>query len=214
MLCCTWSCTAYQFLAQKTMQRKCLGGFLIGGYQNFCPLPKQLGCLARKQPFLPQNMLSWAHTGLAGSFGALLVFGVVARGLYLARHLFTLCSLINRRQKIFWPKPVVVNTSIPILYPQLNQPNWTVWRLVVKCCRTSSLQEINFSETHQKDAAALLIQCKICGKGQFFVVSVENYENFSLKVASNGKQCYEYLWVFSPQFPGSKTERSVGFSSI
>ena len=37
-------------------------------------------------------MLSWAHIGLAGSFGALLVgwLVVVARGLYLARHLFTL----------------------------------------------------------------------------------------------------------------------------
>ena len=37
-------------------------------------------------------MLSWAHIGLAGSFGALLVgwLVVVVRGLYLARHLFTL----------------------------------------------------------------------------------------------------------------------------
>ena len=37
-------------------------------------------------------MLSWGHIGLAGSFGALLVgwLVVVARGLYLARHLFTL----------------------------------------------------------------------------------------------------------------------------
>ena len=29
--------------------------------------------MSRKRPFLPQNMLSWAHIGLAGSFGALLV---------------------------------------------------------------------------------------------------------------------------------------------
>ena len=38
-------------------------------------------------------MLSWAHIGLAGSFGALLVgwLVVVVRGLYLARLLFTLC---------------------------------------------------------------------------------------------------------------------------
>ena len=28
-----------------------------------------------KQPFLPQNMLSLAHIGLAGSFGTLLVGG-------------------------------------------------------------------------------------------------------------------------------------------
>ena len=37
-------------------------------------------------------MLSWAHIGLAVSFGAMLVgwLVVVARGLHLARHLFTL----------------------------------------------------------------------------------------------------------------------------
>ena len=41
-------------------------------------------------------MLSWACIGLAGSFGALLVGWsvVVVRGLYLARHLFTLLHLI------------------------------------------------------------------------------------------------------------------------
>ena len=57
----------------------------VVGYQNFCSL-------SIKAIFLPQNMLSWAHIGLAGSFGALLVcwLVVVVRGLYLARHLFTL----------------------------------------------------------------------------------------------------------------------------
>ena len=46
--------------------------------------------LARKRQFLPQNMLSWAHIGLAGSFDTLLVgwLVVVVRGLYLTRHLF------------------------------------------------------------------------------------------------------------------------------
>ena len=45
-----------------------------------------------KTATLPQSMLSWAYLGLAGSFGALLVgwLVVVARGLHLARHLFTL----------------------------------------------------------------------------------------------------------------------------
>ena len=48
-----------------------------------------------KQPFLPQNMLSLAHIGLAGSFGVLVVVWlvVVVRGLYLTRHLFTLSPL-------------------------------------------------------------------------------------------------------------------------
>ena len=57
----------------KTMGTRCLSGSLICVYQNFCSFPKWLGCLAQKWPFLPQNMLSWAHIGLAGSFGALLV---------------------------------------------------------------------------------------------------------------------------------------------
>ena len=42
--------------------------------------------------FAPRYVHSWAHIGIAGSFGALLVscLVVVARGLYLAKHLFTL----------------------------------------------------------------------------------------------------------------------------
>ena len=47
---------------KKTMRMRCLGGYLICGYQNFCSVPKWLGCLARKRPFLPQNMLPWAVT--------------------------------------------------------------------------------------------------------------------------------------------------------
>ena len=67
---------------QKAMGTRCLGGLLICWYQNFCSLPQYLGCLAQKRPFLPQNMHSWAHIGLAGSFGALLVgwLVVVVRG--------------------------------------------------------------------------------------------------------------------------------------
>ena len=68
---------------------------LICVYQNFCSLPKKLGCLAQKLPFLPQNMLAWAHVGLAGSFGALLVgWSVLVRGLYLTRHLYFTLFLI------------------------------------------------------------------------------------------------------------------------
>ena len=35
------------------------------------PPPKTIRMFGPKTAFLPQNMLSWAHTGLAGSFGAL-----------------------------------------------------------------------------------------------------------------------------------------------
>ena len=55
---------------------------------------------SKKLDFLPKNDQIWPkigifvhfRPGLAGSFGALLVgwLAVVARGLYLARHLFTL----------------------------------------------------------------------------------------------------------------------------
>ena len=56
----------------------------------------------KKKDFLPQNDQIWPKIGIfgqfgpghAGFFGALLVgrLVVVARGLYLARHLFTLLS--------------------------------------------------------------------------------------------------------------------------
>ena len=55
---------------------------------------------SKKKDFLPKNDQIWPKIGifvhfgpgLAGSFGALLVgwLMVVARGLYLARHIFTL----------------------------------------------------------------------------------------------------------------------------
>ena len=45
--------------------------------------------------FAPRYVHSWAHIGIAGSFGALLVscLVVVVPGLYLARQLFTLCII-------------------------------------------------------------------------------------------------------------------------
>ena len=104
---------------QKTMQTRCLEGFSvkwvqklfgpnIGIFGPFDPMPDQnlmrtrcqgaffcyvgtktLGILAKKRQNFAQNMLSWAHIGLAGSFGALLVWlEVVARGLYLARPIY------------------------------------------------------------------------------------------------------------------------------
>ena len=58
----------------------------------------------KKKDFLPQNNQIWPKIGIfgqfgpghAGFFGAMLVgrLVVVARGLYLARHLFTLSQLL------------------------------------------------------------------------------------------------------------------------
>ena len=54
--------------------------------------PVKIRILGQKRLNFAQNMLSWAHIGLAGSFDVLLVgwLVVVAHRLYLARHLFTL----------------------------------------------------------------------------------------------------------------------------
>ena len=84
------------------MQTRCLGGFSITWVPKLILTPKKIWLFGPKRakfgpnwhfwPFLSRNILSWAHIGLAGSFGALLVVWlvVVARGLYLARHLFSL----------------------------------------------------------------------------------------------------------------------------
>ena len=61
--------------------------------QNFCFLSKWLGCFAQKQPYLPPNMHSLAHLGLAGSFGALLLGVWGARAALSIEHLPTLFSL-------------------------------------------------------------------------------------------------------------------------
>ena len=47
----------------KTMQMRCQGGFLIGGYQNLCSLPKKLGCVTQKTAILTQNMHFWLFWG-------------------------------------------------------------------------------------------------------------------------------------------------------
>merc|ERR1712173_327105 len=111
---------------QKTMRTSCQSGFLLCWYQNFYLLPQKLGILAQKRPNLVQNMHFWSFwakychflhilsndwpkigifgqfgPGHAGFFGALLVgrLVVVARGLYLARHLFTLFKYCTKKKR-------------------------------------------------------------------------------------------------------------------
>ena len=85
---------------QKTMQTRCLSGFLICGYQNFAPF-KKLGYLAKKRLILlPKNAFS-THIGLAGSFGALLVgWWVVARVSYSIDRAYTLYAIQIGWQKL------------------------------------------------------------------------------------------------------------------
>ena len=71
------------------MQTKYPGGFSVMSVPKLLLHPVKLRIFGPKTAILPQNVFSWAHIGLAGSFGALLVgwLVVVVRGLYLARHL-------------------------------------------------------------------------------------------------------------------------------
>ena len=61
---------------------------------------------SKKKDFLPQNDQIWPKIGICGRLCALLVsqLVVVARGLYLARHLFTLYVLnqINIKKQNLW----------------------------------------------------------------------------------------------------------------
>ena len=77
----------YPMPDQKTMQTSCLGVFRYVGNKTFNYIMKiRIFC-----PKMAIFMLSLAHVGYAGLFGALLVGRsvVVARVLYLARHFFT-----------------------------------------------------------------------------------------------------------------------------
>ena len=86
-------CTFCPMPDQKPMWTRCLGGFSVMWVTNFY-------FSSKKKDFLPKNDQIWPKTGIFGQFGpghaglfsALLVgwLVVVTRGLYLARHLFTL----------------------------------------------------------------------------------------------------------------------------
>ena len=105
--------------------------FPLCGYQNFCFLSKILEILAQKRPNFAQNMLSWTHIGLAGSFGALLVGWLVLwRGLYLARHFISInhCSdqyvisrLTPKRMAKARRRREIGKTKLGISFPHLKK---------------------------------------------------------------------------------------------
>ena len=85
----------------------------------------------KKKDFLPQNDQIWPKIGIfgqfgpghAGFFGALLVgrLVVVARGLYLARHLFTLLfSICSPNSKGLWYVRKIVRLEEIYLHNQEN----------------------------------------------------------------------------------------------
>ena len=72
----------------------------------------------KKKDFLPKNDQIWPKTGIFGQFGpglfSALLMGrlvVVARGLYLARHLFTLLHVLQ----IYWFTLALHAQSVPAL---------------------------------------------------------------------------------------------------
>ena len=75
------------------MQTRGLVGIFVMWVPKLLLTPEKLRFLAQNRQILPK-IGNFGHfgPGFAGSFGALLVgwLVVVARGLYLARHLFTL----------------------------------------------------------------------------------------------------------------------------
>merc|ERR1712240_337203 len=93
-------CTFCPIPHQKTIRTRCLGGFSVMWVTKlmispvkkwiFCPKTTKFGLFGQFGP------------GHAGLFGALLVsrLVVVARGLYLARHLFTLFNKKKYEKKV------------------------------------------------------------------------------------------------------------------
>ena len=81
---------------------------------------------SKKKDFLPKNDQIWPKIGIFGQFGpghaglfSALLAGwlvVVARGLYLARHLFTLYVLLKENSFLSWSK----ESKFELLY-ELNQ---------------------------------------------------------------------------------------------
>ena len=59
--------------------------------------PVKLRFLAQKRPNLAQNILSWAHIGHTGSFGALSVGGCGARAVYRKTPIYFF--IVKSRQK-------------------------------------------------------------------------------------------------------------------
>ena len=83
---------------QKTMRTRCLGGFSVMWVTKLLISPVKKGFFAQKWPNLAQN---WHFSSFWARPCRLILFPpfvgwlvVVARGLYLVRHLFTFLSLI------------------------------------------------------------------------------------------------------------------------
>ena len=94
---------------------------------------------SKKKDFLPKNDQIWPRTGIFGQFGpghaglfsALLVgpLVVVARGLYLARHLFTLCN--DHLKHIYFEEYDILPLRVPHYFASINWYN--IYYHIVPC---------------------------------------------------------------------------------
>ena len=75
------------------MRARCLGGFFVMWVPKLLLSPVKVFFLLKNNPFWPEiGIFGYFGPGLDGSIGALLagLLVILARRLYLARHLFTL----------------------------------------------------------------------------------------------------------------------------
>ena len=89
------------------MWTRCLGEFSVMWVTELMISQVKKRIFAQNDQIWPKiGIFGWYGPGHAGFFGALFVcrLVVVARGLYLARHLFTLSYLSQRRKKSVQPK--------------------------------------------------------------------------------------------------------------
>ena len=105
---------------------------------------------------------------------------------------------------------LIVAISIQFYFLQFNQPNWGIWRKGVKCrglVQRTHLRKLTSSDP-ELPRGCTGIQLLLFNY-EWMRWGLNNVEKkifkVALKVASNGKRRYEYLWVFSPHFLGSRT---------
>ena len=108
---------------RKTMRTRCQGGFLLGGYQNFCSLPQKLGCVTQKRQFCPK-ICNFGHfganIGIVGSVGALLVGRLLVVGPGLLLLLYSIDRRFINSFGIFCYFIVYVSTNLILQIGQVS----------------------------------------------------------------------------------------------
>ena len=107
---------------QKTMRTRCLGDFSVLWVSKILFFSLKITTFCPKDQIWPEiGIFYHFRPGLAGSFGALLVgcLVVVARWLYLARHLFTL-SLITFSSSLPYLSKYAINVPLRSSYLYLH----------------------------------------------------------------------------------------------